>query len=115
MEFLYNVFTVLHFVGWALVLGGYLASLRTPGLYKGVFHGAATALVAGIVMVGLAEMGDFLPYDLDMTKIGIKLAIALVIAVLAFLAKRKGDDVAPGLKHAVGGLVLVNIIVAVFV
>ncbi|WP_029252261.1 hypothetical protein [Paraoerskovia marina] len=115
MEFLYNVFTVLHFVGWALVLGGYVASLRTPGLYKGVFHGAATALVAGIVMVGLAEMGDFLSYDLNMTKIGIKLGIALVIAVLAFVGKRQGDKIAPALKHSIGALVLVNIVVAVFV
>ncbi|NNU26818.1 hypothetical protein [Isoptericola sediminis] len=122
MEFLYNIFTVLHFVGWAIVLGGYLASLRTPGLYRGVFHGAATALVAGILMVGVAEVGglweDGGP---SMAKIGVKLAVALVITVLAFVAKRqgrKGDNgtgaVTPGLKHTIGALTLVNIVVAVF-
>ena len=118
MEFLYNVFVALHFVGWAIVLGGYLASLRSPGLYKGVFHGALTALVAGIVMVGIKEMGDF-GRELDMAKIGVKLVVALVIAVLAFVAKRQGAKaadgaVAPGVKHAIGGLTLVNILVAVF-
>lgn len=116
MEILYNVFTVLHFVGWALVLGGYFASMRTPGLYKGVFHGAATALVAGIAMVGVAEMGGL--WDdggPSMAKIGIKLVIALIVAVLAFIAKRKGDELKPALKHSVGGLVLVNIVIAVFV
>jgi len=122
MEFLYNVFVAIHFVGWAIVLGGYIASLRTPGLYRGVFHGAATALVAGILMVGIAEMGDlWADGGPSMAKIGVKLGIALVITVLAFVARRqgaKGDNgtgaVTPALKHAIGALVLVNILVAVF-
>ncbi|WP_277208738.1 hypothetical protein [Isoptericola croceus] len=122
MEFLYNVFTVLHFVGWAIVLGGYLASLRSPGLYRGVFHGAATALVAGVLMVGIAEMGDlWADGGPSMAKIGVKLSVALVIAILAFAAKRQGSKadngtgaVSPGLKHAIGALTLVNIVVAVF-
>ncbi len=122
MEFLYHVFVALHFVGWAIVLGGYIASIKSPGLYRGVFHGAATALVAGILMVGIAEMGDlWADGGPSMAKIGVKLVIALIIAVLAFLAKRqgsKGDNgtgaVAPGLKHSIGALTLVNILVAVF-
>ena len=57
MEIVYNVFAVLHFVGWAIVLGGYFVSLKSAALNKGVFHGAATAAVAGILMVGVAEMG----------------------------------------------------------
>lgn len=122
MEFLYNVFAVLHFVGWAIVLGGYLASLRSPGLYRGVFHGALSALVGGVGMVGVAEMsGLWDDGGPAMAKIGVKLGIALVIAVLAFVAKRqgsKGDNgtgaVTPGVKHAIGALTLVNILVAVF-
>ncbi|WP_175007893.1 hypothetical protein [Cellulosimicrobium sp. TH-20] len=122
MEFLYNVFVALHFIGWAIVLGGYLASLRSPGLYKGVFHGALTALVAGIAMVGIGEASVWENWSNggpDMAKIGVKLVVALVISVLAFVAKRQGAKaadgaVAPGLKHAIGGLTLVNILVAVF-
>lgn len=122
MEFLYHVFVALHFVGWAIVLGGYIASIKGPGLYRGVFHGALTALVAGILMVGIAEMGDlWADGGPSMAKIGVKLVIALIIAVLAFVAKRqgsKGDNgtgaVAPGLKHSIGALTLVNILVAVF-
>ena len=116
MEFLYHALVVLHFVGWAIVLGGYFVSMRTPSLNKGVFHGAATAAIAGILMVGVAEMGGL--WDdggPSMTKIGIKLVIALIIAVLAFFAVRKGDKVSPALKHSIGALTLVNIIVAVFV
>lgn len=122
MEFLYHVFVALHFVGWAIVLGGYIASIKGPGLYRGVFHGALTALVAGVLMVGIAEMGDlWADGGPSMAKIGVKLVIALIIAVLAFVAKRqgsKGDNgtgaVAPGLKHSIGALTLVNILVAVF-
>lgn len=121
MDFLYNVFVLLHFVGWAIVLGGYLASLRTPGLYRGIFHGAATALVAGIVMMGLIESGTAGPEQFDRAKLTVKLLVALVITVLAFLARRQGRKadngtgaVDPGLKHAIGGLTLLNIVVAVF-
>ncbi len=120
MDFLYNVVVVLHFVGWAIVLGGYLASMRSPGLYRGVFHGAATALVAGIVMMGLIESETAGPTPPD-GKLMVKFGIALVITVLAFLARRQGRKadngtgaVAPALKHAIGALVLVNIVVAVF-
>ena len=115
MEFLYNVFVFLHFASWALVFGGSIASLRTKALYKGVSHGAMGAAAAGIIMVGIAEMaGPFGGGELDMAKIGVKLVVALAVAVLAVLAVRKGEDVSPGLKGAVLGLTLVNILVAVF-
>jgi len=116
MEIVYNVFAVLHFVGWAIVLGGYFVSLKSAALNKGVFHGAATAAVAGILMVGVAEMsGMWDDGGPSMMKIGIKLVIALIIAVLAFIGVRQGDKISPALKHSIGGLTLVNIIVAVFV
>lgn len=115
MDFLYNAIVVLHLVGWAIVLGGYIATVRQPGDYRGTFHGAATALVTGILLVGLAESVDSLGKDPSMVKIGIKLVIALAVTVLALIAKKKGDRVAPGVKHAIGGLTLVNIVIAVFV
>lgn len=115
MEFLYNVFVFLHFASWALVLGGTLASLRTKALYKGVSHGAMGAAAAGIIMVGIAEMsGLWDDGGPSMAKIGVKLVIALIVAVLAVVAVRKGEDVSKGLKGSVLGLTLVNILVAVF-
>ena len=115
MDFLYNLLLVLHLVGWAIVLGGYIATIRQPGVYRGTFHGAATALVTGVFMVGLAESVDSLGKDPSMVKIGIKLVIALVVTVLALVAKKRGDAVAPAVKHAIGGLTLVNVVIAVFV
>ena len=120
MDFFFSILVFLHFIGWAIVLGGYFVSLRTPGLYRGVFHGAATAAVAGLVMLGLVESGarDF---DGDFNKLRTKLVIAVVIAVLAFFARRqgaKGDNgtgaVAPVLKHSIGVLTVINVIIAVF-
>lgn len=113
MEFLYNVFVVLHFVGWAIVLGGWFASLKGSGVYKGVFHGALTALVAGIVMVGIASASDAVA-DPNNTKIAVKLVVALIVAVLAFIANKKGKKVSPAVKYSIGGLTIANILVAVF-
>lgn len=121
MDILYNVFVVLHFVGWAMVFGGYLASMRSPGLYRGVFDGALTVLVSGIVMMGLIESGSAGPDNFPRMKLVVKLSVAVVIAILAVLAHRQGRKadngtgaVTPALKHAIGGLTLVNIIIAAF-
>ncbi|GAA2243634.1 hypothetical protein GCM10010401_15870 [Rarobacter faecitabidus] len=114
MTALYDAFLVLHLVGWAIVLGGYMATVKQPGIYKGTLHGALTALVSGIAMVGIAEMSDAVR-DPNMVKIGIKLTIALVVVALAFIGKNRGDAVPAAVKHAIGGLTVVNIIIAVFV
>lgn len=120
MSFLFNVLVLLHFVGWAMVLGGYFASIRSAGLYRGVFHGAATAAVAGVVMLGLVE-GGAVDFGGDVNKLRVKLLVAVVIAVLAFFARRQGAKadngtgaVTPALKHAIGALTLVNVVLAVF-
>lgn len=121
MDFLFDVFAFLHFVGWAIVLGGYIASLSKPGLYRGVFHGAATALVAGIAMMAISGAANIDTHFHEGTLIA-KLSITVVITVLAFFARRQGakadngtGPVAPALKHAIGGLTVVNIILAVFI
>ncbi|MBI9114138.1 hypothetical protein [Sanguibacter suaedae] len=112
MDLLYDVVLVLHLVGWAIVLGGYVASLREPTLYRGTFHGALTALVTGLLMVGLAE--GPLGWDLDHVKIAVKLVVALAVAVLTYLATAR-DVRAPAVRHGVGALVLANVVVAVVV
>ncbi|GAA1851120.1 hypothetical protein [Myceligenerans crystallogenes] len=117
MEFLYNLFVFAHFASWALVFGGTIASMRRPELYKAVSHGAWGALVAGVLMVGVGEMAHVGAFEGDgpsMAKIGVKLVISLAVAVVAQIAVRKGENVSQGLKGAVLGLTLVNILVAVF-
>jgi hypothetical protein len=115
MKVLFEVFLVIHFIGWAIVLGGYLTSLRKPGLPKGVFHGAATAVVAGAVMMGIYDSNkDLLGYHLSDAALGMKLVFAVIVAALAFVAQRQGDKTPAWVKHGVGVLTVVNIVIAVF-
>ncbi len=120
MRLVYDLLLFLHFVGWAIVLGGYLATMRSPGLYRGVFHGILTALIAGTGALIVAQSSSDLPNP-DLPKMLTKLALTLVIAVCAYFAKRQGDKGDNGtgpvrreLKQTIGALTLINLAVAVF-
>ncbi len=111
MELLKNLLLVLHLLGWAVVLGGVLVSMRDPKIPNGAVHGALTALVTGILMVGVVEMGDL--YEPNHMKIGVKLLIALAVAALAVVGSRKPEKVTTGYLGAIAGLTVVNVAVAV--
>lgn len=112
MEIVYNLVVVLHLVGMAIIVGGYFAVLRAPKILPGMWHGALTQLVTGLVLVGLRESGAAESDEpLDHAKVGVKLVVALVVAVLVFL-NRKRTDVPAGTVHAIGGLALLNVLVA---
>ncbi|MEE6280704.1 hypothetical protein [Georgenia sunbinii] len=111
MTILYNVLLVLHLVGWAIVLGGTVTNIRKPRIAPGVLHGALTALVTGILMVGVAEAA--LDTDINHMKIGIKLVIAAIVTVLVILAGRRKDGPTSGAVGAIAGLTVVNIAIAV--
>lgn len=114
MDFLYLLLVFLHILGAAALVGGWLATFKTPTVGKWQWIGALVQLVSGLLLVGLAEMGGG---DVNHVKIGVKALIAVVIAVAAFLGRRKAkrhEQVSKGLAHAVGGLALINIAVAVF-
>jgi len=112
VKILFDLVLVLHLVGWAIVLGGTLTNLRTPKIAVGVLHGALTALVTGIVMVGLAESGA-VDEDFSMAKFGTKLVIALVVTGLVVVGGRKPERVTRQLVGAIAGLTLVNVAIAV--
>jgi hypothetical protein len=113
MDTLYGLLVVLHLVGWAIVLGGCLVTLRDRAVPRGALHGVLTALVTGIVMVGLrsAEVGGLEPPD--NAKIGVKLVVTLVVTGLIWYATRRPEKVTKGLVGATLGLTLLNVVVAV--
>lgn len=118
MEFVYNLILILHFIGLASVVGGFLVQMRSAdkGVNPAMLHGAITQLVTGLLLVGLPEMGAVVPYpgweSWDHVKIGVKLAITIVITVLAIIGRRKNPPQV-ALWGAIGGLSVANIFIAV--
>src|SRR5690625_5759774 len=95
MEIVYGIVLVLHLIGWALVLGGAVYGLRETKMNKGMLHGILTALIAGIIMMGLgsSEVAGPEPDDI---KMGIKLLIALVVTGLVIYGHRNSEKVTKG-------------------
>lgn len=106
---------ILHFIGLAGIIGGWLATIKAPHVNKAILHGAILQVVTGLLLVGLREMDDV---DVNHMKIGIKLVIAIAILVVAILGVRKearAQGTTATLAHVAGALGIVNVAIAVFV
>ena len=80
-------------------------------LSAGVLHSSATALVAGLVLVG--SYASAKPDEtLDHTKVGIKLLIVLAILVISYLNLKK-SELKKNIWLALIGLTLANILIAI--
>ncbi len=118
MDFVYDLILILHFIGLASVVGGFLVQMksREKGVNPAMLHGAIVQLVTGLLLVGISEMGLALPYpgweSWDHVKIGVKLLTTIIITVLAVVGRRKGGTQV-GLWGAIGGLSIANIFIAV--
>jgi hypothetical protein len=118
MNIVYNVMVFLHIVGAAMIVGIWIGNMKKPTVHPRQFDGAAVQLLTGIVMMGLipalaAADPDFA--NANYAKLGIKLGVALVVGVLAFIGRRKykkGEPISAGLAHSVGGLALLNVAIA---
>jgi hypothetical protein len=111
---------VLHLVGMAALLGGFLVQIKalrakTAEILPAMIHGAWTALITGILLVGVREwelaMGG--GEDLDHGKIAIKSVVAAIVVTLVML-KRKQKPVSGSVLGTVGGLTFLNVVLAVF-
>jgi hypothetical protein len=112
VNIVYGILVVLHLLGMAMVVGGWLATVRVPKVVPGMLHGALTTLVSGLIMVGLRESGVVDKPDLDQAKIGVKLVVALIVTVLIILAGRRSGE-AKRLVPAAAGLAILNVLIAV--
>ncbi len=112
MNIVYNFMVFLHIIGAAMIVGIWIAQMKQPTVHPRQFDGAALQLITGIVMMGLIPALDM---EANYFKLGVKFAIALAVAVLAFMGSRKykkDEPVSKGLAHAVGGLALLNVAIA---
>lgn len=119
MMFVYNLLVVLHFLGLASLIGGFLVQIKTTPrvVNNAMFHGALLQLITGVLLVGLryplhsANPAEWaLP---DNAKITVKLVILLVILAL-ILANRKKQSITAAVWGAIGGLAILNVVIAVF-
>lgn len=120
IELTRNSLLVLHFIGLASLLGGFLTQMRAMGagtakIVPAMVHGAWTAFATGLLLVGLAEYRVAMGADFEVNhiKIGVKTVVVLIILILV-MANRKKDTVKAPVFGAVGGLTLINVILAVF-
>ena len=115
MEFVYNLLVVLHFIGLASLLGGFLVQMRSAdkGVNPAMLHGALTQLATGVLLVGIASAGLVPGEEVDNAKITVKLVIVLIITALAFIGRRRTPPQVP-IWAAIGALTLVNVVIAVF-
>lgn len=112
---------VLHFVGLASLLGGFLVQMKAlkPGTTKiipAMIHGAWTMLITGLLLVGLREWMSALDpsaAELDNIKIAVK-SIVVTLVVVFVMINRKKETVKSSTLALIGGLTLLNVILAVF-
>jgi peptidoglycan/LPS O-acetylase OafA/YrhL len=114
MDVLIHLFVGLHIIGIAALLGGFLTQMKAMGqgtarFVPAMLHGALTMLVTGVVLVGLNQADD---NSLDNIKLGVKLALLIVILGLVYV-KRDEEKVDKGAFAAVGMLTVANIFIAV--
>lgn len=106
------IFVFLHLIGFAALFGGAFTQVKGPKrvVNAAMFHGAIVQLVSGLALQLMLELGDD---PVPHVKLGIKLAVLIVIGVLVVMNRKKAS-VANGAFWAIFGLTLLNSALAVF-
>ncbi|MEY4498686.1 MAG: hypothetical protein RJA40_791 [Actinomycetota bacterium] len=112
MKTVFLIAYIAHMLAIAGILGLLLHQWnKNPRkLSAGVMHSAATALLAGLVMVGTYSSAK--PDEtLDHTKVGIKLLVVLAILVISYINAKK-SELKKNIWLTLIGLTVLNILIA---
>lgn len=107
-----NIFLVLHLLGIASLMAGFLTGLKQIktgiAVNAGVFHGAYLMLITGLAMAGLVD-----PLKMNALIIAVK---AIVLTVIFFVAYtyRKKESTPVWVVPTIFLLTLANIVFAIF-
>lgn len=122
MSALFDVLLILHFLGLAAVIGAFLVQVRRKGGFQTSWPiiGLVVQLVTGLGMMGIIDATH--DGGADHAKLGVKLVVAAVALVLAFVARARqwradagSAKAAAALPffHSAGALAIVNVFIAV--
>ncbi|MGA4837402.1 hypothetical protein [Streptomyces sp. G45] len=109
MEILRNTFLVFHLFGFAAILGGLFYQLRGKDLVTGSYM-LSSAVVQLVTGAGLIWTRISLDLPVSHTKMGVKLALDVLVAATAFVGMRNKR---PWAFYAVGVFTAAAVVVAV--
>lgn len=114
MEIVYDIVVVLHLLGMAGILAGVLVhyTAKAPAAFPSMLHSSLLQVVTGLALTGIASAG-LVAGEVNNTKIAVKLVVAVAVMLLALMLFRRRELAEKGLVAGVGGLVVVNVVIAV--
>ncbi|WP_151952866.1 hypothetical protein [Brevibacterium sp. Marseille-P9724] len=92
MEIVQNILVILHLIGMAMIVGGYLVTVKAPRVLPGMLHAAGLQVVTGVLLFGMLEMQGSPTMSLR-AGAGIKILLGLV-ALIAFIIGNKREKAA---------------------
>jgi hypothetical protein len=112
VDVLEKILLVVHLLGFAALFGGAFVQFRddVKVVNSAMLYGVMTQVVSGLLLVGVLEGQD---ESVNHAKVGVKLAVALVVAVLCW-ANRSKERVPGGLFNGILLLTAANVVIAVF-
>jgi chromate transport protein ChrA len=115
MELATNIVLILHLIGLASLLGGFLTQmkdLKTGGrIVPAMMHGAWLLLITGFALVGMVEAGG--SEHVNNLALAVKSVIITVIFFLTYGYSKKDLSTKKWVVPTIGLLTIVNIAVAV--
>jgi hypothetical protein len=112
MDFVKDLLVLAHLVGMAAIVGGWLATVRSPRVVPAILWGARAQILTGLLLVGVSEA---LEDPVNNAKVGVKLVVALAVVACVEIAnaRQKRGEPNPTLVNAAGALATLNVAVAV--
>ncbi|MGP5609368.1 hypothetical protein CIK81_12155 [Brachybacterium sp. JB7] len=110
MSFVLSVLVVLHLLSWAVALGLWVAAAGTRQPNKAIAHASATALVIGIVMMGLSMATGGTGH----LWFALKLLFAAIAAICSVVAISRREETPSLVWFGIPTAIVLNVIVAVF-
>ena len=112
MDIALKIVLIFHFIGLSMIIGGALHQVKekAKNVTRTMLDGAYLQILTGVALVGLIYADDGEPNN---AKISVKFGIALLVAVLAFLNRKKRTDNVP-VWGSILLLTIANVAIAIF-